>query len=405
MVHLELIKDNIYSLKAVGYLDLDFHGCIFRNEQGASYNSYLIIDEEITLIDLVDSPYIDEFIRRIKSVLGDRTIDNIIINHVEPDHSGGFESLKECYPDAKCYCSTEAKRSMLQMFFGEHQFTTVSDLEVLNTGKYNFKFILTPFIHWPDNMLTYLVEEKILFSNDAFGSLFVGTKLYDDEYDYSMLINHTKEYYANIVMPCNRFVVDKLNQIIEMNLQIDLIAPAHGIIWRTHIDKIIQQYMRWAKNGDVKDKVVIVYDTIWDNTEMITNEIAFGIVNKGFEVVIYNASKHRKSLIISEIMDARAVLIGSSNFNNTMSPQIADVLERIIALKPLNKVGMAYGSYGWADVHLNRIEARMKEANINIVQHALYENFTPDVSQLIYAQSVGEKFVDKIMEIKSYENN
>lgn len=403
MIQTKLIRENIYSFKAIGYLDLDFHGCIFRNEEGASYNSYIVIDEQVTLIDLVDQPFMDEFIRRIKEVLGDRKIDNIIINHVEPDHAGGFEQLRAEYPESICFCSSEAKKSMLQMFFKQHEFETVKNLETITTGKYTFTFVLTPFIHWPDNMIAYLNEERILFSNDAFGSLANSNKFYDDEYEYSELIRHTKEYYANIVQPCNRFVQTKLQEILDLNLELDLICPAHGVIWRKHITDIINQYIRWAKNGDVKDKVIIVYDTIWDNTELIANEIAVGIANRGFEVRIFNASKHRKSLIMSEIMDARGILVGSSNFNNTMSPQIADVLERIIALKPLNKVGMAFGSYGWADVHLNRIESRLKEANVQIVQHALYENFTPDEAQLIYAKEVGEKFGKKIEELKSYD--
>ncbi|MGL5042700.1 MAG: FprA family A-type flavoprotein [Culicoidibacterales bacterium] len=403
MIQTHLIRENIYSFKAIGYLDLDFHGCIFRNEEGASYNAYLIIDEQITLIDLVDAPFMDEFSRRLKEVLGERKIDNIIINHVEPDHSGGFELLKEVYPDAKCYCSAEAKNAMLQMFFKDHSFTKVEHMGILKTGSYSFVFVLTPFIHWPDNMLTYLQEERILFSNDAFGSLVNSNLHYDDEYEYTELIRQTKEYYANIVQPCSRFVEAKLAEILSLNLAIDLICPAHGIIWRSHIPEILEQYMRWAKNGDMKDKVVIVYDTIWDNTEMMTNEIAVGIAEQGYEVRVYNASKHRKSLIMTEIMDARGILIGSSNFNNTMTPQIADVLERIIGLKPLQKVGMAYGSYGWADVHLNRIEHRLKEANVQIVEHALYENYTPNEAQLLYAKEVGKKFGAKLKELKSYE--
>lgn len=403
MIQTHLIRENVYSFKAIGYLDLDFHGCIFRNEEGASYNAYLIIDEEITLIDLVDEPFMDEFLRRLQAVLGERKIDNIIVNHVEPDHAGGFEQLKAVYPEARCYCSTEAKKAMLQMFFKEHTFTKVENMETLNTGKYSFTFVLTPFIHWPDNMLTYLNEERILFSNDAFGSLVNSNLHYDDEYEYAELIRQTKEYYANIVQPCSRFVKAKLAEIVALNLPLDLICPAHGIIWRSHIADIMQQYMRWAHNGDMVDKVVIVYDTIWDNTEMMTNEIAVGIANQGYEVRVFNASKHRKSLIMTEIMDARGILIGSSNFNNTMTPQIADVLERIIGLKPLKKVGMAYGSYGWADVHLNRIEARLKEANVQIVEHALYENYTPNEAQLLYAQTVGEKFGKKLKEMKSYE--
>jgi flavorubredoxin len=249
-------------------------------------------------------------------------------------------------------------------------------------------------------MVTYLNQEKILFSNDAFGSLVNSNKLYDDMYEYSELIRQAKEYYANIVMPCNRFVEKKLNEINSLNLEFDLICPSHGVIWRSHVQDILDQYMRWAIDGDAVDKVVIVYDTIWDNTQMITDEIAVAIASHGYEVRIFNASKHRKSLIMSEIMDCKAVLVGSSNFNNTMTPSIADVLERMIALKPRGKYAMAFGSYGWADVHLNRIEGRLKEAGLKIINQSLYENYTPDEASLIYAASVGDKVATKLREME-----
>lgn len=402
MIQVDKIRESVYSLKVIGYLDVNFHGCIFPNEEGASYNAYLIVDEEVTLIDLVDSPYIEPFVREIKKIIGERPIDQVVVNHVEPDHAGGFGRLMELYPNAKCYCSAEAKDAMLQMFFGTYNFNQVQTGDELSVGSDTLRFVLTPFIHWPDNMMSYLVGEEILFSNDAFGSLENSNRLYDDQYQYADLLRKTKEYYANIVQPCSRFVRAKLAEFAQLNWPIQLVCPAHGIIWRSHFGEIFDQYVRWAETGDVKDKIVIIYDTIWDNTEIMANEIATGMATTGYEVRIFNASIHRKSMIMSELMDARGVLIGSSNFNNTMTPQIADILERMIGLKPLQKVGMAFGSYGWADVHLGRIENRLKEANVHIVHHAVYENYTPDEAEKIYAQEVGRKFVAKLEEMKIY---
>lgn len=391
MIQITNIKENIVSLKAVGYSDLDFHGSIYKNDSGASYNSYLVIDEQITLIDTLDQHLSEEFLRSIKRVIGDRKIDNLIVNHTEPDHSGSFELIKNEYKDIKCYCSDKAEKAMKNMYFGDYEYTTVKTGDKLKTGKYNLTFILTPFIHWPDNMVTYLDEENILFSNDAFGSLVSNNKVYDDQYELNELLELSKEYYANIVMPCSKFVIKKLDEILGMDLKIDLICPSHGIIWRSHINEIIENYYKWAKFENIKNKVVIIFDTIWGNTEIITNELASRLCDFDLEVRVFQAGKHRPALIMKEVLDASAVLVGTSNFNNTMTPTIADILERLYALKPQNKIGMAYGSYGWAKVHLKRVEERMKDAGIELLEEEIYSNYKPDEAIFEYAKNVAEK--------------
>ncbi len=396
MIQISKLKDNIYSIKAIGYSELDFHGSVYRNEAGASYNSYLIIDEQITLIDALDEYMSEEFFRSIKKIIGDKKIDNLIVNHTEPDHSGSFELLINEYPEMKCYCSDKAEKAMKNMYFGEYEYNTVKTGEKINIGKYNLTFILTPFIHWPDNMMTYLEEEKILFSNDAFGSLVNSNKLYDDQYDLSELLNLSKEYYANIVMPCSKFVVKKLDEILNMGIDIDLICPSHGIIWRNNINAIIEHYYKWAKFENVPNKIVIVFDTIWGNTEIITNELASRLMDYDLEVKVFQAGKHRPSLIMKEMLDCSAVLIGTSNFNNTMTPTIADILERMYALKPQNKIGIAYGSYGWAKVHLNRVKDRMTEAGITLLDEVVYSNYKPDEAILQYAEDVAIKIKDAL---------
>ncbi len=396
MIQISKIKENIYSIKAIGYKDLDFHGSVYRNEAGASYNSYLIIDEQITLIDALDEYLANDFFRSIKRIIGDKKIDNLVVNHTEPDHSGSFELLINEYPEMKCYCSDKAEKAMKNMYFGEHQYTTVKTGDKINIGKYNLSFILTPFMHWPDNMMTYLEEEKILFSNDAFGSLMNSNKLYDDQYELGELLNLAKEYYANIIMPCSKFVLKKLDEILDMNIEIELICPSHGIIWRSHINDIIKRYYKWAKFENVSNKVVIIYDTIWGNTEIITNELASRLCDYDLEVKVFQAGNHRASLIMKEMLDCSAVLVGTSNFNGTMTPTIADVLERMYALKPRNKIGMVYGSYGWAKVHLNRVKSRMEEAGIDLLEEVVYSQYTPDEAVLQYAEEIASKISNSL---------
>ncbi len=399
MIQLSEIKENIYSIKGIGYNDLNFHGTVFQNDEGASYNAYLIVDEEITLIDTIDAEFTDEFLKTIKRVIGDRPIDNIIINHVEPDHSYSLGEVKKLYPKAECYCSDKAEKPLQNMFFGEHEYKTVKNLEKLNIGKYNLMFILMPFIHWPDNMATFLEEEKILFSNDAFGSLVTSNNLYDDQYELATLLKFSKEYYANIVMPCSKFVLKKLDEIVSLDLGIKLICPAHGIIWRSNINEIIEKYYEWASFINDKNKVVIIYDTIWGNTELLTNELASKLAESDLEVRVFKAGKHRPSLIMTEVLDASAVIIGTSNFNSTMLPTIADILERLYALKPQNKIGAAYGSYGWAKTHVNRVKDRLVEANFELLDADALSNYTPDHNEISnigdFAQCIAEKVKNK----------
>ncbi len=397
MLQVHKIKENIYCFRGIERKEKDFHGPVFRTTEGSSYMAYLVIDDEITLIDTIDEHMTEEFKGALKEILEEREIDNIIINHVEPDHSYGYGEVKKLYPNAKTYCSYMAEEAMLEMFFDEHRYDVVEHLDSINTGRYNFVFVPTPFIHWPDNMITYLAEEKILFSNDAFGNLVTKDALYDDEYDYEgYLLRQCKEYYANIVMPCSRFVKNQLPEILDLNLEIDMVCPSHGIIWRKNIGKVIGQYLEWARFENIKDKIVIVYETIWDSTHIMAMEIAKGLRKQGIEVKVYRAMESRPSAIMTDLLDAKGILIGSSNFNNTMVPTIADILERIIALKPQNKVGMSFGSFGWADVHLSRIEDRLKEAEVELIEKPFYKKFRLNKDMKDYAEKIGEKISEKL---------
>ncbi len=395
MLYTYYVNDNIICFRGLSHSDLDFHGSTIRSAEGSSYNCYLIIDEEITLIDTIDIKFNDLFASALDKILNGRQIKNIIVNHVEPDHSGSFMEVKDKYPDAKVYCSKKGIDAMQRMYFNDVVYNEVNDFDSINIGKYTLKFILTPFVHWPDNMVTYLEEENILFSNDAFGSLLTRSKLYDENYSLHDLISSSKSYYANIVMPYGKFVLKVFDKIKENNITLKLICPSHGLVIKKYINELLANYELWA-NGETTNKAVIIYESIWGNTEMCTNQIANALVNEGNEVKVFRASEHHVSTIMTEIMDAKAIIIGSSNFNSTMLSPLADVLERIYALKPQNKVGMVYGSHGWASTHLKRIEDRLMEANIELMDFNLIGKYTPDDERLENAYQVGLKISEKI---------
>ncbi len=396
MLYIKELKPNIYCFKGINYNDLTFHGPVLQTDKGSSYNSYLIIDEQITLIDTMDEKFCEAFFTKLNTILNGRKIDNIIVNHVEPDHSGSYTKVKKMFPDAKSYCSKASEKSMRKMYFGDYTYEVVSDLETLSIGKYTLKFILTPLIHWPDNMITYLEEEKILFSNDAFGTLTTSSKIYDDEFDLNYLFNLSKIYYANILMPCSSFVNKRLKELADLNLEFDLVCPSHGAIWRSHFTEIFNKYLDYS-SFKCDNKVVIIFDTIWNNTEKIANQLAVGLASTGLEVKVFRAGIHRPSLIMSEILDAKAVLIGTSNFNNSMLGTVADILERIYALKPKNKVGMAFGSYGWNKVHLKRVEDRLEEAGIKLIEKSIYTNFKPTKDEEVDIENIGKTIGNSLL--------
>ncbi len=380
MILVNKIKDNVFNFRVINYKELDFHGPIFRNDSGSSYNAYLILDDEITLIDTVGEEYSQVFLGELKTILGGKSIDNIIINHVEPDHSSAFLEVFKHYNNAKCYCSERGEKPLRNMFFSDVNYTTVKNNDEISTGNYTFLFKTTPFVHWPDNMVTYLKEEKMLFSNDCFGNLITGSSLYDSEYELALLIQASKDYYANIMMPCGKFVLKALEEI--KMLDIDLICPSHGIVWKENVKIIMEKYRSWGSYEYIKNKVVIIYDSIWGNSEIITDDLAVKLIGLGFDVTVYKAGTHNHSKIMSDVLDARVVLVGTANFNGTMLPTIAEVLERLYALKPKNKIGGVFGAYGWSKAHIERVRNRLCDSGIDVVDVDISSNYTPDISTI-----------------------
>lgn len=375
------IKENIYWVGAQDFNCRDFHGSLFPIQEGCTYNAYLVIDEQITLIDTVEDEFFDEMLQRIKSVINDRPIDNLIVQHSEPDHSGGFLKFMQAYPNAKLYASNSGVNLMLKQYFKEYAFNKVKTNDVINTGKYDFVFVEMPMIHWPDNMLTYLPQEKFVFSNDAFGQHVVSYQLLDENHDLSYLLNQAKDYYANIVMPYGLQVSNKLKQILAMNLEIEYIAPAHGIIWHQYINEMLSAYQDFASNK-AKNKAVIVYETVWQHTKEMALALAQGLALGGMEVKVYEVSKTSPSIIMKEILDAKVVMVGSGNYNNYMAPSIAALLEKLASCR-LNKDAIAFGAYGWANVVTKTINERLVKANFNLIsEDVLSINYKPTNSDL-----------------------
>lgn len=390
------IKNNMYWVGVHDFNCRHFHGDLFPISEGTTYNAYLIVDEEITLIDTVEEEFMDVMMERVRSVIQDRPIDNVIVQHAEPDHSGGFLKLMELYPNARPYASNASVNIMLKQYFKEYNYHKVKTGDTLSTGKYTLTFVEMPMIHWPDNMLTYVQEEKIAFSNDAFGQHIASYDIFDDAHGLSKCLDKAKDYYANIVMPYGMQVANKLKQIQDMNLEIDMIAPAHGVIWRTYIPELMEAYMDFATFKSV-DKAVIVYESVWKHTQMMAEALAEGLGRNGICVKIFKCSMTSPAIIQKELLDAKAILVGSGNYNNAMAGSIAGFLEKLGTCKVKNKKGLGFGSYGWANLITKEINTRLAKAGITPLSDAVIsQNYTPSEEDLDSLMELGKQLAEEI---------
>ena len=236
-------------------------------------------------------------------------------------------------------------------------------------------------IHWPDNMLTYCPQLKTVFSNDAFGQHIVNFNLTDEGLDKAYCLKQAKEYFANIVLPYTTPVQAKLNLILGMNLDIEYIMPAHGIIWKDYIADIIETYKDIAAQK-TENKAVIVYESVWKHTQQIAESLAEGFSDGGMDVKVYKLSDTKSSIVMREIMDAKIVCIGSGTYNNVMAPSVAAFLEHIRPCKFKNKKGLAFAAYGWFNQVAKEIDTRMQQSGIESCHDVINQCYTPSDDQL-----------------------
>lgn len=350
------IKPGIYWVGGIDWDLRNFHG--YLTQRGSTYNSYLIIDEKITLVDNVKHYLFPQQLARISEIIDPAKIDYIVQNHIEMDHSGSLPKIKELCPNATIYASAKGAEGLPKHYFKEWDFVTVKAGETLNLGKRNLHFVPTPMVHWPDNMVTYCPEEKLLFSNDAFGQHIASSERFDDQYPFSIMMHEAEKYYANIVMPYGR-QVQKVMEIAQ-GLDIDVICPSHGLILRKYVPEILAAYQKWCTN-QTDNKALIIYDTMWHSTEKIANTIQDAFEELGIKTRMYNLQHNHISDIMTEVLTARYICVGSPTLNNNIMPTVASFLTYMKGLAPKDRFGLAFGSYGWGGQSVGIVENILKE--------------------------------------------
>ena len=372
-----------------------FHGDEFTTINGSSYNSYLIRDEKTVLIDTAWLPYDKEYVSKLEEEIPLNKIDAIIALHGEVDHSGALIELMNKIPNVPIYCTANGIKSIKGQYHKDWNFIPVKTGDTLNLGENTITFIEAPMLHWPDTMFAYMDKEKVLFSSDGFGEHLASEHLYADEVDQDLLFKEALKYYANILAPFSLMVTKKINEILAMNLEISMICPSHGLIWRKNPEKIIEKYLEWANNYK-ENQITIIYDTMWNDTRKMAENIARGIQNKDKNVTIklMNTAKDDKTDVLTEVFKSKIVLVGSPTVNNGYLHSIAGILEMIRGMKLKDKKAAAFGSYGWSGEAVKLITEELKKAGLEIINDGIRVFWTPDEQEEKRLQEYGESIAE-----------
>ena len=386
------LAEGVYWVGAIDWNIRNFHG--YSTHLGTTYNAYLIVDEKVALIDTVKAPFLGQLLSRVSDIVPFKNIDYVISNHVEMDHSGSLPTVMQEAKKAKLITLEKfGEDGLKKCFHCDWPTIPVKEGSELDLGKRKLTFIPTPMLHWPDSMCTYSVDDKILFSMDAFGQHLATSRRFDDEVGMGVLMPQASKYYANILMPFGDLIVKAVDKLSSVDIH--MIAPSHGVIWRSHISDIVGAYASWGR-GDSVPKVLVIYDTMWGSTEKMASAIAEGISGGDVEVKIYSLSTSDKSDIVKEVLDARAIIIGSPTLNNGMFPSVAEFLCYLKGLKPKGKIGAAFGSHGWAGGAVKAVQQGLEQTGIDVVESDLTVKFVPDPEELDKCTRFGTLIAEKV---------
>ena len=392
MKPIEIIK-GIYWLGVIDWNIRDFHG--YSTYQGTTYNSYLIMDEKITLIDAVKKEFADELLSNISQIVDPKKIDYVISNHTEMDHSGGLPRvMHKIGEDKPLYCSKMGQKNLSKHFPQKWNFQPVENGGELSLGNRTLTFLETRMLHWPDSMFTYVKEDRLLFSSDAFGQHYAGLERFDDQMG-DAIMPHAKKYFANILLLYAPLILKLVEKVTEMGLPIDMICPDHGILWRKDPSKIINAYVEWSTQKP-KRKAIVVYDTMWHSTEAMGEAIVNALGEEGVDARLMHLRNCHRSDVMTEVLDAGAIIVGSPTLNNGIFPTVSDFLTYMKGLKPLNKVGAAFGSFGWSGEAAKLVTKELEQMKFDIIDPGVRIQYVPDDKSLDACRELAKKIAEAL---------
>jgi anaerobic nitric oxide reductase flavorubredoxin len=394
------LKKDIYWVGAIDWSVRDFHG--YETPRGTSYNNYLIMDEEITLIDTVKYDFSDITIKQIRNIVDPAKIKHIVINHIENDHATSIDDIMALTPDATIHISARGKKGLDRFFdTSRWKFNIVKTGDTLKIGKHSLVFIETPMLHWPDSMVSFCPEANILFSQDAFGQHVASSARFDDEFDEcvspTVLDDSVVDYYANILMPFGQLILDKVGDLGKLGIQPEIIAPDHGIIWRKNPQRVLDAYVGMA-TGKADLRAIIVYDTMWKSTEIMSTPIADGIRSEGVDCRVLKLRATPMNVIIKEFWKARGTLFGSPTLNNVLYPTVAECLTHLRGLRPKNRLVGAFGSYGWGGGAVKEAYETFAKMGLEQFEPGLQFVFKPSAEDEEKCYKFGQDFAIRLKE-------
>ncbi|RKY21128.1 MAG: FprA family A-type flavoprotein [Planctomycetota bacterium] len=390
------ITDNVYWVGAVDWSIRDFHG--YLTSRGTTYNAFLVMGEKTTLIDAVKKPFGEELLARIASVVEPERIDYVVSNHAEPDHTGALPYVLERVKPEKVFASKMGAKALAE-HYGLDGVTAVENGGKLDIGGLTLSFMETRMLHWPDSMFTILEEERLLFSQDAFGMHLAGLELFADEIERSVLECEGAKYYANILTPYSKLVAALLAKVKAAGLAFDVVAPDHGPIYRTpeDIEWVLGAYERWAAQRPAP-RAAVVYDSMWGSTDRMARAIAEGLTASGVEAKVMALGACHRSDVATEVLESGALVVGSPTLNNNLFPTVADVMSYLKGLKFSNLVGAAFGSYGWSGESVKQVAALLDEMGVEQAAPPLAVKYVPAEADLKACRELGSKVAKALLE-------
>ena len=385
----ELAK-GVYWVGVVDWALRTFHGHELSTHRGSSYNSYLIVDEKTVLVDTVWGPFQDQLIKNIREVVDPGEIEIVVANHAESDHSGSLVTIMKEAPNATVVVSQRGRESIEGHFHQPWNFQAVKTGDKINVGNNELIFIEAPMLHWPDSMFTYLTGKNILMPNDAFGQHYATAFRFNDEVNQNELYEEALKYYANILTPFSGLALKKIDEVLALNLPVDMIAPSHGVIWRTDPVQIVKKYQEWASQQP-EESAVILYDTMWEGTQQMAEAIGWGLAAEGVPYKVFHMAVSDRNDVVTEIFKAKAIIVGSPTFNQGLLPTMTPILEDLRGLRFQNKIGAAFGSYGWSGEGVQIIEEHLKRCKIQIVAEGFRAKWQPRSEDLVRCKELGQK--------------
>lgn len=383
-------------VKWVGKIDWElksFHGEEYSTDRGSSYNAYLIRDEKTVLIDTVWEPFGEEWVAKLKEEIDLKDIDYIIAQHSEIDHSGALPLILREIPDVPIYCTANGAKILKAHFHEDWNFVEVKTGDTLNIGESTLTFVEARMLHWPDNMMTYMDSDAILFSNDAFGQHYASDQLYNDSVDQCELFEEAIKYYANILTPFSMLVTNKIKEILGFELPLSMIATSHGVIWRDNPAQIVEKYLEWA-DAYQENQITLVYDSMWHATRKMAEAIAEGIKSVDDKVVVklYNAALTDKNDVITQLFKSKGFLFGSSTVNKGIMHATGGLLEMIKGIGFKKKKTAAFGSYGWSGESVDIIEEKLKATRLDVMEGGPKALWNPDKEAIDKCVEFGKEF-------------